>query len=304
MKRVVVTGATSMIGVALIEECIRNDIEVLAIVRRHSARISRMPKSELIHIAECSLNELASLEISENPYDVFYHFAWDYTGKADRDNPVLQEKNIRYTLDAVELAKRLGCKKFIGAGSQAEYGKVDGVIDKNTPLNPLIAYGMAKNAAGNLSAKLCEQYGIIHIWGRIFSVYGKYDNEGTMLNYAIDKFLNHETAMFSAGTQMWDYLYESDAGKMFYLFGKNVSKSDDYMVASGKSMPLKWYIEELRKCFTYETKCMYAQEIEQSQLSLNVDMKDSKEILGYVPQVEFSDGIRRMIANRKMTDNH
>ena len=28
MKRIIVTGATSMIGTALIEECIRHDIEV------------------------------------------------------------------------------------------------------------------------------------------------------------------------------------------------------------------------------------------------------------------------------------
>ncbi len=33
MKRIIVTGATSMIGTALIEECIRHDIEVYAVVR-------------------------------------------------------------------------------------------------------------------------------------------------------------------------------------------------------------------------------------------------------------------------------
>ncbi len=34
MKRIVVTGATSMIGTALIEECIRHDVEVYAVVRK------------------------------------------------------------------------------------------------------------------------------------------------------------------------------------------------------------------------------------------------------------------------------
>ena len=38
MKRIVVTGATSMIGTALIEECIRHDIEVYAIVRAGSSK--------------------------------------------------------------------------------------------------------------------------------------------------------------------------------------------------------------------------------------------------------------------------
>ena len=38
MKRIVVTGATSMIGTALIEECIRHDIEVYAVVRAGSSK--------------------------------------------------------------------------------------------------------------------------------------------------------------------------------------------------------------------------------------------------------------------------
>lgn len=303
MKKVVVTGATSMIGVALIEECIKNNIEVLAIVRGQSTRLSRLPKSNLIKIKECSLDKLDSIKSEDERYDVFYHFAWDYTVKENRDNPILQEKNIKFTLDAVELAKSLGCNKFVGAGSQAEYGKVDGVIDRNTPLHPTMAYGIAKCAAGKLSANLCEKYGMIHIWARIFSVYGKYDNEGTMLNYAIDKFLKNEVAMFSAGTQMWDYLHESDAGKIFCNLGKEVCESAVYMVASGKSLPLKSYIEEVRKCFDDETKCIYSEENALNIIGLEVDTKDTEEAINYVPQIEFSNGIKQMIEYRRLLLN-
>ena len=48
MKRVAITGATSMIGVALIEECIKHEIQVLAIIRKGSTRLSRLPKSSYI----------------------------------------------------------------------------------------------------------------------------------------------------------------------------------------------------------------------------------------------------------------
>ena len=44
--RVVVTGATSMIGVALIKECIKNSDQVLAIVRKGTKRLNRLPKSD------------------------------------------------------------------------------------------------------------------------------------------------------------------------------------------------------------------------------------------------------------------
>ena len=61
MKRIVVTGATSMIGAALIDESIKNDVEVLAITRKNSARLYRLPQSPLLHILECDLDELDTL---------------------------------------------------------------------------------------------------------------------------------------------------------------------------------------------------------------------------------------------------
>ena len=38
MKKIAVTGATSMIGIALIEECVKKNIEVLAIVRKKTKK--------------------------------------------------------------------------------------------------------------------------------------------------------------------------------------------------------------------------------------------------------------------------
>ncbi len=33
MKRVIVTGATSMIGAALVKECVKNNVDVVVVVR-------------------------------------------------------------------------------------------------------------------------------------------------------------------------------------------------------------------------------------------------------------------------------
>ena len=92
MNRIVVTGATSMIGVALIEEAIKNNVKVLAIVRENSLRINRLPKSDLIEIVSCDIEELDSFPQIKEKYDVFYHFAWNYTDKGGRNNPILQAK--------------------------------------------------------------------------------------------------------------------------------------------------------------------------------------------------------------------
>lgn len=61
MQRIIVTGATSMIGVALIEECIKHGTEVYAVVREGSKKRSRLPESSLIKFADCSLDGCGSL---------------------------------------------------------------------------------------------------------------------------------------------------------------------------------------------------------------------------------------------------
>ena len=303
MKRIVVTGATSMIGIALIEECIKNDVEVLAIIRKNSNRLYRLPQSELLHIVECDLDELETIS-SEKSYDVFYHLAWAYTSKEYRDDPILQEKNIRYTLDAVNLAKNLGCGKFVGAGSQAEYGKVDHIITPDTPVFPSTAYGMAKYAAGRLSEKLCSQYNLVHVWGRIFSVYGRYDNEGTMLEYAIKQFIKGEKAIFSAAVQIWNYLYEDDAGKIFYLLGEKNVIGGIYAIANYESKILRQYIEEMVKVYGGKVNYEFAPiDAKKSELNLNVDTSKTIQAVGYIPQVTFSEGISKMITYLRLKNS-
>ena len=84
MQRIIVTGATSMIGVALIEECIKHGTEVYAVVREGSKKRSRLPESSLIKFADCSLEHLDRLpEMISQECDTFYHIAWGIPEKTE-----------------------------------------------------------------------------------------------------------------------------------------------------------------------------------------------------------------------------
>lgn len=294
--QIAITGATSMIGIALIKAALLDNCRVLAIVRADSAHLDRLPQSDMISIIYSDLNKLSELDIEGNSCDVFYHFAWEYTSKEKRDCPREQEKNIASTLDAVDLACRMGCKTFIGAGSQAEYGKVSGVINENTPANPVTAYGMAKLSAGLLSGKMCKKLNMKHIWARIFSVYGANDKEDTMIKYAIECFKNNKTAHFSSGMQKWNYLYEEDAGNMFYLLGKEQVNEGTYCIAGDDTKILREYIEEIRKCFGEGALCEYKTDsLDDNAIELDVDISRFISETGYKPQVPFDEGIRRIV---------
>lgn len=294
--RIVATGATSMIGAALINECIACGDTVLAIVRRDSKHLSRLPKSERLQLEYADLDSLAQVKGDEMPYDVFYHFAWAHTNRLERDDPCWQETNIRTTLDAAELALRLGCKTFIGAGSQAEYGSLDVRIDEQTPCDPQVAYGMAKMSACLLSRKFCEQHGIKHIWTRIFSVYGTNDSDGVMIDYAVKQFLKNEPAHFSAATNIWNYLFEKDAGTIFRLLGRKDVAPGIYCVASNECRELKSYILEMKEAANTASEIVFAPESRNSKgINLNVNTEKLVKAIGYAPQVPFSEGIRIVI---------
>ena len=115
---IAITGATSMIGVATIKQCIYKNISVLAFVRKNSANINRLPDSPLVKVVECDLSEMVDYIPNRLSANVFIHFGWAFTDKIGRNDVSKQVQNVQYTIDAVHLAKRLGCKKFIGAGSQ------------------------------------------------------------------------------------------------------------------------------------------------------------------------------------------
>lgn len=291
--RLVITGATSMIGIALIKECIKNNTEVLAIVRNNPKRLKRLPNSNLVKVIYGNLDTLDELEV-DGKYDVFYHLAWGPNIKEARDDCFAQKDNIKYTLNAIKLANKLGCHKFIGAGSQAEYGPTNGLINEEMECRPVNAYGICKLSASLLARHLCEQLNMSFIWGRIFSVYGTNDNDGTMLRYAIDKLINKEVASFSSGKQYWNYLYEDDAGKIFYLLGNKEVENGIYNIASNVSKPLKEYINECASMFD-NAKCEFALKDNSNVYGLNVDANKTFKAIDYIPQVEFKDGIRKMI---------
>ena len=302
MKKIIITGATSMLGTALTEVSVRENTEVFAIVRPDTKRKDRIVSSPLVHVVHGTLEKLGDIEELPKDCDTLYHFAWAGTERTKRDEPEVHELNIKYTLDAVKLAKKTGCHRFVGAGSQAEYGPVYEKIDENTRFAPTISYGIAKYTAGILSRKLCEKTNIEHVWGRVFSVYGPNDNEGTMLEYAIRSWENGGTARFSSGLQDWNYLYETDAGEMFYRLGMSEVPPATYFVANRESRPLKEYIEILRKTYGAGEKSEFDEPPSIPLPGLNVDMKRTLDTLSYEPKVDFEVGIRTMI--ERLLHNH
>jgi nucleoside-diphosphate-sugar epimerase len=296
MKKIVISGATGMIGAALTQCALEQELEVLCIVREDSSRIKNIPKSNNITIHFAKLTDYRDSDIS-GKYDVFFHLAWDKTFGAFRDDIDIQADNIQYTLDAVRLAKRLGCKKFIGAGSQAEYGLVSVPLTSDTPVNPQSGYGIAKYSAGKLSKLLCAQLGIEYNWVRILSIFGPLDSPHTLIMYTIDELLAGRSPELTKCDQVWDYLYCDDAARALLAVGERGIDGKAYPLGSGNNRKLSEYIESIRDLIKPSRVLQFGQKeyYPHQPMYLCADISELTNDTGWKPVFTFEEGIRKIL---------
>ena len=306
MRKVVITGATGTIGMALIKKCTESGMGVIVLANPASKRLSRISDDPLVTVIKCGLSELAGATpeslglpgISAGIFaDAMFHLAWEGAFGDARNDKALQDRNASYALDAVSLAAKLGCTVFVGAGSQAEYGRVSGTLSPDTPCDPENEYGRAKLAASQTTAKLAKELGIRHIWPRILSIYGPYDGEKTMVMSVITQLLQGKRPALTAGEQMWDFLYSDDAARALLLLAKSGKDGCIYPVGSGMARPLREYIEIIRDTIDPSLPLGFGEipYSEKQVMYLCADIKKLREDTGFSPSVSFEEGIRKTI---------
>lgn len=297
MQKIVITGATGMIGTNLVKELIKKNKKILAIVRPNSPKIKNI-EHPLVKFIQADLNELQNITSLPETYDTFFHLGWEGAFGSSRNDINMQMKNITYSLEAVKLAKRLGCSTFVGTGSQAEYGRKEEKIGPSTSVNPENAYGIAKYCSGKMTKILANQLGIKHIWTRVLSIYGPYDNENTLIMSSIREMIeNHESPEYTKGEQLWDYLYVEDAARALYLVGEKGVNGSIYCIGSGNAKPLYQYIEEIRNQIDKNIILkLGAKEVPKEQIiNLCADISNLTKDTGFIPITNFQEGIQKTI---------
>ena len=261
MKKIVISGATSFLGYHTVKCFLDKGYQVYALVRPHSKNISNLTPHKNLKIIEFEFENPFAVINQIVSTDYFINFAWDsYGGRANDD---VQIKNVEYSLKMLELAKRLGAKKFIFPGSQAEYGQINGLICDNTVCSPVSAYGKAKLQFGSLGKKYATENGIDFIHLRIFSVYGYGDRPNTLVDYCIKSFLIGATANLGCCLQKWNYLYVDDFAEIIEKLITADVKTRIINIASPDTKIMREFVKqiyEVIKCgnYTFENNILTA----------------------------------------------
>lgn len=291
--RVVVTGAIGFIGRWLVEELLHQGDDVTIIIRNRAV----MPKDWIgkVRIVESSMekyNELTRKDFDYLVFDLFFHLAWE--GVSGEENGILttQLRNIQTTCDALYLAVRLNCVKFINAGSIMEYEAMQYLsIDKVKP-NMRNIYSTAKLAADFMAKTIATQENIMYVNAIISNVYGAGEKSSRFFNTTLRKMQKNEIVKLTKCTQLYDFIYVSDAVRAIIFIGKNGDRNVSYYIGNAKQYPLKYFVLKMKEILESDSELLFgAADFE--GIFLSYDNLDTKKLerMGFEVEIAFETGI-------------
>lgn len=296
MRKVVITGADGFVGSYTVQQFLDNGISV------HAIDINNVPyrleKHENLTYSQGDVFDIAHLErIIEPNCDTFIHFAWAGSSGDLRANYDIQIRNALNTVECMKLAKRLGCSRFIGAGSIMEY-EVEAVMHSQGSRPSLgYIYGIGKHLAHNLCKSVAASIDIDLLWPLITNAYGIGEYSPRFVNNTLRKIINNEQLQFTSANQNYDFVYITDVAEAFYLVAKNGKPFHEYVIGSSKPRPLKEFIIELQKTCAPNLQFLFG-DIAFAGVSLPLNLfstKDIKNDCGFEAKVSFADGTKKTL---------
>lgn len=296
MKKAIVTGANGFVGSAVCRELIRNGVHVTAIVRNEMSSIESLRELENIKIIYLDLANIHQLDnlVEEKDFDCFYHFAWTGSSGPLRGDYSVQISNVEHTCRAVEAAHRLGCKRFVFAASIMEY-EIQELMKTSMPIAKNTLYSSAKITAEYMARAVVDSNEMEYVGGIISNIYGPGEKSPRLVNSTIRKLLNGKYCQFSPGNQLYDFIYIDDAACAFYQLGVAALPDTSYYIGSMNPQPLKNFLNAIRDEVAPGTQIGLG-ELPFNGVSLSYEEFDVgrlKADTGFVPKIDFREGIRR-----------
>ena len=244
---------------------------------------------------------LPSPALADDPaplIDAWVHFAWDGVGSAGRSDTNIQIENIQNAKKVYLYAKLLGARKFLFAGSQAEYG----IGNHRVPM-PVSPYGKAKLAFGrwateqSLLSEIYDDAPMQFIHMRIYSVYGSGDHETSLVNTVLRAALRHEAITLGPCEQRWNYLEIHDLARaILILLCSEDTRTGIYDIAGSDSRMLKKYVIAMNAIAGDGAELRFGTRANNAEGAANMSPEILKlQRLGFHQEISFEAGIGMLL---------
>ena len=240
---------------------------------------------------------------AENSFDLVFNPAAMAGVRPSLLDPMLYEDvNVRGYMNLLELCKKYRVKKFVQASSSSVYGNNKEVPFKETAvvdfaISPYAATKKSCEVMGHVYHKL---YNIDMVQLRFFTVYGPKQRPDLAIHKFTKMILEDKPIPFYGdGTTKRDYTYIDDIvdgilKSMNYLFN-NENVYEIFNIGESHVVSLKEMVETIENAIgkkaILDIQPMQPGDVDKTY----ADISKAKAMIGYDPQTNFSEGIRKFV---------
>jgi len=300
--RLLVTGAGGFVGAAVARAAASGGHDVFGTVRP-GGNPSRAEQTgaTVVPLDLHDKPQVAAALANIRP-DILIHSAWGNVTAHRQANQGAATADIDAACTLVTAGVAAGLKRFVGIGSQAEYGLRDkpdnraAVSEQHLP-EPRSLYGAAKLAALALTRQLCAEGAISFAWLRLFATYGPSDNSAWLIPSLIDQILAGKVPRTSAGVQRCDYLYIEDAAEAVIAAAIRPDATGVFNLGSGSALRVRDIVEAIRDLVAPGHPIDFgAVPYGSNQVwHLQADISQLRQATGWAPATDFQTGLSRTV---------
>jgi len=306
MATYLVTGVAGFIGSALARAVLAQGDKVRGIDNFSTGKRENLTEIlDQIDFRQADLLDAAAMNDACEGVDfVFHEAAIPSVPKSVLDPIGSNRANVDGTLNLLVAARDAQVKRVVYAASSSAYGDTPTLPKREdmTP-NPISPYAVAKLAGEQYMISFFRCYGLETVCLRYFNIFGPRQDpssqySGVLAKFALQMLKGEQPTIFGDGTQSRDFTYIDNAVSANLLACKAPAvdvAGKVFNCATGKRADLNETFRILTKLTGYKGEVKYGPERGGDIKHSLADLSRTQKYLGYKPQVEFAEGLRRTV---------
>jgi UDP-N-acetylglucosamine/UDP-N-acetyl-alpha-D-glucosaminouronate 4-epimerase len=303
-----VTGGAGFIGSHIVKRLVNDGKQVRVVDNLCTGNIERLNSvGRQIDFVEADLAEPAVCERAVDKVDYVVHQAAIPSVQRSIRDPIASNRaNITATLNLLESCRNHGVRRFVYAASSSAYGNT-AVLPKHEemPANPLSPYALQKYVGERYCRVYYQLFGLETLCLRYFNIFGPGQDPDSEYSAVIPKFISSllsgkRLTVHGDGEQSRDFTYVDNVveANLRALDAKR-GAGEVFNVGCGGRISLNQMIKNLEKILGVTAEVAYLPARDGDVRDSMADIGKAREILGYVPKVEFEEGLRLTVESFK-----
>ena len=305
MAKYLVTGVAGFIGRSIAAELLQRGEKVRGIDNFITGRRENLIGLEKMEFLGGDLADPAQCaHACEGVEIIFHEAALASVPRSIKDPSTTNLHCVTATLNLLLAARAAGVRRVIYAGSSSAYGDTP-TLPKHEAMtpNPISPYAVAKLTGEHYMRVFWKVYGLETVVLRYFNVFGPHQDPNSWYSGVLAKFCRQmlqgeQPTIYGDGQQSRDFTYIDNVVHANLLAAAAPASRVAGQVmntATGTRITLLETFELLRELTGYQGDPIHAEPRGGDIRDSLADIRLAGELLGYQPQVDFREGLRRTV---------